>query len=109
LPCGTVPQEWTHAIYAKLRQYRVDFAVIQAGLKLARADGYVFDDPTSPPITTIPTVIKPIHTGQRPMDVMGVPSENPRQALKHAAEMLEFRYENAMNTHNYATLLLNSF
>jgi hypothetical protein len=39
-PVGPVPQEWTHAIYAKLRQYRVDAAIILAGLKLARVDGY---------------------------------------------------------------------
>src|SRR5882672_4387744 len=47
-PVGHVPEEWTHAIYAKLRQYGVDSAVIMAGLKLARSDGYVFDDSTVP-------------------------------------------------------------
>jgi hypothetical protein len=47
VPCfdGPVPQEWTLAIYAKLRQAYVDTAVIAAGLELARKDGYVFNMP----------------------------------------------------------------
>jgi hypothetical protein len=99
VPClkGPVPQEWTHAIYAKLRQYGVSPAVITAGLTLARADGYVFNDdrikvtaPKPGPINTAPT--------------MGVPSESPSQARKHAAEVLEWQFEKAMLNHNYGEM-----
>jgi hypothetical protein len=67
VPCtkGPVPQEWTHAIYAKLRPYGVEPAVIVAGLKLARADGYVFDDPTVPNFSISPVLNGPINTGPK--------------------------------------------
>lgn len=101
VPCtkGPVPQEWTHAIYARLRQSYVDPAIITAALTLARADGYVFDGMLPANITT--TVLKgPINTGP----TMGVPSESPSQARKHAAEVLEWQFEKAKLNNDYRAM-----
>jgi len=103
VPCtkGPVPQEWTRAIYAKLRPYGVEPAVIVAGLKLARADGYVFDDPTVPNFNISPVVRPfPINTGPS----MGVPSESPKEAHKHAVEVLEWQFEKAKLNNNYGEM-----
>src|SRR5882672_6341366 len=99
VPCtkGPVPKEWTHAIYAKLRQSHVDPAVITAGLALARTDGYVFDDDRI--IATAPRPIS-INTGP----TMGVPSESPRQARIHVAEVLEYQFEKAQLNNNYGEM-----
>jgi len=99
VPCtkGPVPREWTHAIYAKLRQSHVDPAVITAGLTLARADGYVFDDDRIK--VTVPRPVT-INTGS----TMGVASESPSQARKHAAEALEWQFEKAMLNNNYGEM-----
>ncbi|SRR6266446_2650875 len=99
VPCtkGPVPQEWTHAIYAKLRQYGVSPAVITAGLTLARADGYVFNDDR-----IMVTAPKPITINTGP--TMGVPSESPRQARIHAAEVLEWQFEKAKLNNNYGEM-----
>jgi hypothetical protein len=103
VPCtkGPVPQEWTHAIYAKLRQSYVDPAVIQLGLTLARADGYVFDDGTVP-ISILTTTPKPFPINTGP--TMGVPSESPKQARKHVAEVLEWQFEKAKLNSNYGEM-----
>jgi hypothetical protein len=98
-PVGHVPEEWTHAIYAKLRQYGVDSAVIMAGLKLARSDGYVFDDSTVPTLT-IRGPVYPINTG----DKTSARTENPAQERKRTAEVLEWQYENAKNNNNYSEM-----
>ena len=95
VPCtkGPVPQEWTHAIYAKLRQSHIDPAVITAGLALARTDGYVFDDNR----IKVPVTINTAPT-------MGIPSESPSQARKHAAEVLEWQFEKAKLNNNYGEM-----
>jgi hypothetical protein len=102
VPCfdGPVPQEWTNAVYAKLRQAYVDPAVVLAGLELARKDGYVFDNRTMPREVTTTVLKGPINTGP----TMGVPSESPREARKHAAEMLEWQYEKAQLNNNYGEM-----
>jgi hypothetical protein len=97
VPCtkGPVPQEWTHAIYAKLRQSHVDPAVITAGLTLARADGYVFDEDrfkVRVPVT--------INTGP----TMGVRSESPSQERKRVAEVLEWQFEKAKLNNNHGEM-----
>ncbi len=102
VPCtkGPVPREWTNAIFAKLRQSYVDPAVITTGLKLARRDGYVFDDGTLP-LDIATTVIKgPINTGP----TMGVPSESPQEARKRAVEVLEWQFEKAQLNNNYGEM-----
>ena len=95
VPCfdGPVPQEWTLAIYAKLRQAYVGPAIITMGLELAQKDGYVFN-------ISLPTVITPINTGP----TMGVPSESPQQARKHAAEVLEWQFEKAQLNNDYRAM-----
>ena len=95
VPCtkGPVPQEWTHAIYAKLRQSHVDPAVITAGLALARTDGYVFDDNR----IKVPVTINTAPT-------MGIPSESPKQARIHVMEVLEHQFEKAKLNNNYGEM-----
>ncbi len=100
VPCtkGSVPREWTNAIYARLRQSHVDPGIIMTGLTLARADGYVFDDGLVP--LTITPKPMPINTGQH----YSVPSESPRQARKHVAEVLEWQFEKAQLNNNYGEM-----
>jgi hypothetical protein len=103
VPCttGPVPQEWTHAIYAKLRQYHIDPAVIQMGLALTRADGYVFDDGKVPiGIVSTNVLNGPVNIGP----TMGVPSESPSESRKHAAEVLEWQFEKAKLNNNYGEM-----
>jgi hypothetical protein len=102
VPCtnGGVPQEWTHAIYAKLRQYGVAPAVIQAGLALARRDGYVFDDGRVP-VSTLASVPNLTPTNNTSYSL---PSEGPKQTRKRVAEMLEYQFERARANNNYSDM-----
>jgi len=101
VPCtkGAVPQEWTHAIYAKLRQYGVDPAVIQAGLTLTRPDGYVFDDAGKDLITIRPVIL--LSPYSRSTSSYSGPGESSRQARKHVAEVLEWQFKKAKLNSNY--------
>lgn len=101
VPCtrGPVPEEWTHGIYAKLRQSHVDPAVIVAGLKLARGVGYDFESKSESTV--------PVYTGSPllgPAVKMDVPGESPREARKHAAEVLEYQFEKAKLNGNYGEM-----
>ncbi|HRD67360.1 MAG TPA: hypothetical protein PKY50_14535 [Candidatus Competibacter sp.] len=44
VPCfsGTVPVEWTRAVYREASRWKVDFFILQVALKMAGKHGYVF-------------------------------------------------------------------
>jgi hypothetical protein len=106
VPCtrGAVPKEWTHAIYAKLRQSHVDPAVIQAGLILTRADGYVFDDAGIDPATISPVRPPSQYSPLIPISSLGAASESPKQARIHVMEVLEHQFEKAKLNNNYGEM-----
>lgn len=44
VPCfkGTVPVEWTRAVYREASWWKIDFFTLQVALKMADKHGYVF-------------------------------------------------------------------